>query len=78
MFVASLISKPGGLEPSLVTSLQTAWGGGSAQWLSPDEAAEFPLEKWPDNLAEVRADIFSLSVDVNVISLEGRLSLIHI
>ena len=41
MRVISLISKPGALEAALVSSLQSAFGGGSANWLAPDEAAEF-------------------------------------
>ena len=42
MHVISLIARPGRLDPALVSSLQSAWGGGDANWLSPDEAAEFP------------------------------------
>ena len=41
MFTATFIAKKGGLEPALVTSVQSAWGGGDAVWLAPDEAAEF-------------------------------------
>ena len=41
MFTATFIAKKGGLEPALVASVQSAWGGGDAVWLAPDEAAEF-------------------------------------
>ncbi|MBV2359215.1 phosphoserine phosphatase SerB [Thalassococcus sp. CAU 1522] len=57
MPIVSLIAKPGALDPALVDSLRNAWGGGVASWLSPDEAAEFPLEATPANLDEVRASI---------------------
>ncbi len=72
MFVISLIAPKGALDPALVTSLQSAWGGGDAQWLAPDEAAEFAVERAPDNLDQVRADVASLRVDVNAIPLENR------
>ncbi|MXQ09370.1 phosphoserine phosphatase SerB [Alphaproteobacteria bacterium GH1-50] len=72
MYVVSLIAPRGLLDPSLVTSLQTAWGGGEAVWLSPDEAAEFPVAAVPGNLDPVRADVAGMSVDVNVVPAEGR------
>src|SRR6056297_2398984 len=66
MFIASLIARPGGLDPALVENLRNAWGGGDALWLSPDEAAEFPLDRRPDNLWEVWADLQGLAVDLAV------------
>jgi len=72
MHVISLIAKPGMLEPALVSSLQSAWGGGDANWLSPDEAAEFPLVDWPGNLESVREDIAPRGVDLNVVPIDGR------
>ena len=72
MHVVSLIAKPGTLEPALVSSLQSAWGGGDANWLSPDEASEFPVATAPANLDQVRADIAPLGVDLNVIPMDGR------
>ncbi len=72
MHVISLIARPGQLDPALVSSLQSAWGGGDANWLSPDEAAEFPVNAWPANLDQARADIAPMSVDVNAVSLKGR------
>ena len=72
MKIVSLISKPGGLDPALVTSLQSAWGGGSAQWLAPDEAVEFAVESVPANLDQVRADVADLRVDVNALNSENR------
>ncbi|MGH1576232.1 phosphoserine phosphatase SerB [Planktotalea sp.] len=72
MFICSLIARPGSLDPSLVASLQSAWGGGDAIWLSADEAAEFPLERVPSNLWDVWADVQKLNVDLVVTPAEGR------
>ncbi len=72
MHIISLIAPKGMLEPALVTSLQTAWGGGEAVWLSPDEAAEFPVETVPENLDQVREDISGMRVDVNALAAANR------
>ncbi|CUH79068.1 phosphoserine phosphatase SerB [Tropicibacter naphthalenivorans] len=71
MFIASLIAKPGQLDPALVDSLRNAFGGGVATWLSMDEAAEFPLEAIPANFEEVRASI-AAQADLNIVPAEGR------
>ncbi len=72
MFIASLISRPGVLDPALVTSLQTALGGGDAVWLSPDEAAEFPMEITPGHIDEVRQNVGKLGVDFNTLPAANR------
>lgn len=72
MFTATLIARPGGLEPALTENLRNAWGGGDADWLSPDEAAEFTLAQRPGNLWEVWADLQALGVDLAVQASEGR------
>ncbi len=72
MFTATLIARPGGLEPSLTESLRNAWGGGDVQWLSPDEAAEFTLGQRPANLWDVWQDVQGLGVDLAVQATEGR------
>ena len=72
MKVVSLIGAKGALEPALVSSLQSAWGGGEAVWLSPDEAAEFPVEAEPSNLRSVREDVAPMRVDVNCVDAENR------
>ncbi|MGB7317660.1 MAG: phosphoserine phosphatase SerB [Planktotalea sp.] len=72
MFTCTLIARPGLLDPALVTSLQGAWGGGDAVWLSADESAEFALESVPSNLWDVWADVQKLGVDLVVQSVEGR------
>jgi len=71
MFIASLITKPSQLDPALVESLRNAWGGGTVRWLSPDEAAEFPLDTRPDNLATVRESI-AAQADLNLLPAENR------
>lgn len=72
MPIISLISRAGALDPALVSSLQSAWGGGDSLWLSPDEAAEFPVEVMPDNLATARNDIALMGVDLNVVPDQDR------
>ena len=67
MPIISLIARPGGLDPQLVASLQSAFGGGDAQWLSPDEAAEFHLSTLPGHIADVRANVSETGVDLNVV-----------
>ncbi len=74
MFVATLLTSPAGpaLDPALVESLGNAWGGGEAQWLSPDEAAEFPVDRVPANRWEVWSELQALGVDLVVQAAEGR------
>lgn len=71
-FTCTLIAQPGMLQPALVESLRNAWGGGAAQWLAPDEAAEFSLSAMPDNRWDVWTDVQELSVDLNIIPTQGR------
>jgi len=72
MFMATLIARPGALDPALVDSLRNAWGGGEALWLSPDEAAEFPLQAVPSNRWDVWADLQRQQVDLVIQPAEGR------
>ena len=72
MFTVTFISKKGGLEPALVTSVQSAWGGGDVVWLALDEAAEFEVARIPDNRWEVWSDLQDLGVDLVVQPSEGR------
>ncbi len=66
MPIVSLIAKPGQLDPALVDSLRNAWGGGTATWLSPDEAAEFQIPAIPDTAENARADL-SAQADLNIL-----------
>lgn len=72
MFIATLIAPKGALDPALVHALRNAWGGGDAIWLAPDEAAEFALEKVPDNQWEVWGDLQKARVDLVVQPETGR------
>lgn len=74
MFIATLLTNPadGHLDPALVEALRNAWGGGDAQWLAPDEAAEFSLSARPDNQWDVWADLQKQNVDLVVLPAEGR------
>ncbi|MEX0351020.1 MAG: phosphoserine phosphatase SerB [Paracoccaceae bacterium] len=74
MYIATLLTAPDTptLDPALLESLRNAWGGGEAAWLSPDEAAEFPLPILPDNRWQVWEDLQKLAVDLVVQPAEGR------
>lgn len=72
MFVTTLIAKPGQLDPAAAEALRNAWGGGALQWLSPDEAAEFPVETRPENRWQVWEDMQALGIDLVVQPAEGR------
>ncbi|NNE87385.1 MAG: phosphoserine phosphatase SerB [Silicimonas sp.] len=73
MQIISIITRPGELEPALVSSLQGAFGAiDDATWLSPDEAAEFPVAQPPSNLENVRQDIASMQVDLNCLPIANR------
>lgn len=74
MFAATLLTAPTGapLDPSLVSSLRNAWGGGEVRWLSPDRAAEFGLGVLPANLWDVWSDLQGMGVDLVVQPREGR------
>lgn len=71
MPIISLIAKPGALDPALTDSLRNAWGGGAVQWLSPDEAAEFPVPALPDTFEDARRDL-AAQADLNALPDEGR------
>lgn len=74
MFVTTLLSAPAepAVDPALVDSLRNAWGGGDIRWLSPGEAAEFPVESVPGSRWHVWADLQRLGVDLVVQPAAGR------
>ncbi|MGM0740288.1 MAG: phosphoserine phosphatase SerB [Pseudomonadota bacterium] len=72
MYIATLIAPAGALDPVLVESLRNAWGGGDAQWLAPDEAAEFAMAVIPANRWDVWADLQAQQVDLVIQPAEGR------
>lgn len=74
MFVVTLLTSPDikALDPALVENLRNAWGGGDAQWLSPDEAAEFAISAVPENQWDVWKDLQILGVDLIVQPVNGR------
>lgn len=73
MKLISVIASPGALDPALVSTLQGAFGAtGDAVWLSPDEAAEFPVSQCPANLDSVRQDVVSMGVDLNCLVPDNR------
>ncbi|SDJ01180.1 phosphoserine phosphatase SerB [Aliiruegeria lutimaris] len=74
MYVVTLLSNPATprLERATVEALRNAWGGGTAQWLAPDVAAEFEMESVPANRWQVWEDMQALGVDLVVLPAEGR------
>jgi len=72
MHVATLIAKAGGLDPALVHSLRNAWGGGDAQWLSPDEAAAFHIQAQPANADDVWRSLQREGVDLVIQPIANR------
>lgn len=74
MYVATLLTSPAtpSLDPALIESLRNAWGGGDANWLAVDEAADFTLEVMPDNRWDVWADLQGMGVDLVIQPVAGR------
>lgn len=72
MPVVTLISASGGVQTALVEALRNAWGGGTASWLSHEEAAEFPVETTPTNFRAVWEDLQAQGIDLAVQAEAGR------
>ena len=74
MFIATLLADPkaANLEAVTVTSLRNAWGGGEVRWLAPGIAAEFPMDRMPENRWQVWEDLQKLGFDLVVQGAEGR------
>lgn len=74
MFIATLLADPkaANLEAVTVTSLRNAWGGGEVRWLAPGIAAEFPIDRMPENRWQVWDDLQKLGFDLVVQPAEGR------
>ena len=72
MFVIVLSAAPGGLAADTLRTVQAAFGGGEARWLSGGEAAEFPVPERPAMFGHVASEMRMLGVDVNCVPAEGR------
>ncbi len=64
MFTATLIARPGGLDPHHVDALARALGDGMVAWLSEAEAAEFRLDALPDDRWDLWEDLQRDGVDL--------------
>lgn len=74
MYMATLLTDPARpvLDRSVVESLRNAWGGGEAVWLDPAVAAEFAVERVPENRWEVWQGLQELGIDLVVQQAHGR------
>ena len=74
MFTAVLITaaEDAPLDPALVESLRSAWGGSAARWLAPGEAVEFDVMQMPNNRWEVWGTCHGAGVDLVVLPTQGR------
>ena len=74
MYVATLLTAPSNpsLESALVENLRNAWGGGDADWLAVNEAAEFAVEQIPSNFWDVWESLQAGGVDLVIQPAEGR------
>ena len=74
MFTVTLLCGPTApvVGPAVVDALRNAWGGGDAQWLSPDVAVEFDIPVVPSNRWDVWADLQKMGVDLVVQPVAGR------
>lgn len=74
MLTATLLTDPARpvLDDMTVESLRNAWGGRAVVWLHSGVAAEFPLDRRPDNLWTVWKDLQALGIDLAVQPTAGR------
>ena len=72
MYVIVLSAARGDLTADTLRTVQGAFGGGEARWLSGGEAAEFPVPERPDMFDHVASEMRLLGVDVNCVPAEGR------
>ena len=74
MYIATLLANPdrANLDRAAVESLRDAWGGGDAHWLSPGVAAEFALDRMPENRWQVWEGFQALKLDLVVQVAAGR------
>ena len=70
MPIVTLISPA--LDPAFADALRNAWGGGDAQWLSPDRAVEFPVAQVPANQWEVWEEAQKMRCDLVIQPDENR------
>ena len=73
-FAVTLLCNPAAprLDPALVSALKNAWGGAELRVLAPDTAAEFFIDRMPDNRWQVWEDCQKLGVDLVVQPAAGR------
>ncbi len=74
MFTVTLLTAPARktLTPEMAENLRNAWGGSTAIWLSPHEAAEFAMPEMPDNRWQVWEELQKMGVDLVVQASDGR------
>ncbi len=74
MFIATMLTNPATpvLDRAMVESLRNAWGGGDARWLDPGVAAEFAVDRTPENRWDVWESLQALRIDLVIQPALGR------
>ena len=72
MFTATLIARPGGLDPALVDALRNAWGGGDAHGSRRTRRRSSRWRRCPATCWDVWQDLQEHGVDLVVQPAEGR------
>ncbi|MDB6178953.1 phosphoserine phosphatase SerB [Paracoccus sp. Z330] len=74
MFTVTLIAAPAAanLESALLDGLAKTWGGNSVRWLNPGIAGEFDVQKAPEDVEQVWADLQAIGIDLAIQKTVGR------
>lgn len=74
MFTVSLIAAPrnANLEGSLLDSLSKQWRGRDPRWLGPGIAAEFQIDRHPEDHEQMWSDLQTIAIDLAIQPTAGR------
>ncbi len=74
MHIVTILASPAraNLDRANVEALRNAWGGGTARWLNPGVAAEFPVVRIPETRWQIWEALQEIGLDLVVQPEEGR------
>jgi phosphoserine phosphatase len=74
MHIVTILASPAraNLDRATVEALRNAWGGGTARWLKPGVAAEFPVARIPETRWQSWEALQDIGLDLVVQPEEGR------